>query len=199
MKRAPLTHERVFSDQEFAATYAEKHRDMAEKFGREYLKKLTARGFKTGRIVDVGCGFGGTGIFLASQLPGCEIVGVDLSEPLLELANRDAKAANLSERVRFEVGDVQQISYEDDSFDVVLNVNMVHIVEQPIQMLNEIERILDPKGFLFVADLRRSWLSLIEKEIKSALTLGEARKLFGESELRQGVFSSDLLWWRFEA
>ena len=75
---------------------------------------------------------------------------------------------------------------------------MVHLVENPIRMLNEIERILAPGGHLFVADLRRSWLGLLESEIKSALTIGEARDLFGESKLRNGTFRWSLLWWRFE-
>ena len=56
-------------------------------------------------------------------------------------------------------------------------------------MLNEIERVLASGGFLFVADLRRSWAGLFERGIKSALTLEEARDLFGQSNLREGVFS----------
>jgi hypothetical protein len=66
-------------------------------------------------------------------------------------------------------------------------------------MLNEIERVLVPGGYLFIADLRRSWLGLFEKEIRSALTLGEAKELFGQSQLREGTFSWGLLWWRCEA
>jgi ubiquinone/menaquinone biosynthesis C-methylase UbiE len=118
---------------------------------------------------------------------------------LLRLASQSAQEAGLGNRVRFETGDAERIPYEDNPFDVVLNLNMVHIVERPVQMLNEIERILIPGGFLFIADLRRSWLGLIEKEMKSALTLEEARNLFGQSNLREGAFSSHLLWWRYWA
>jgi ubiquinone/menaquinone biosynthesis C-methylase UbiE len=75
---------------------------------------------------------------------------------------------------------------------------MVHIVENPVQMLNEIERVLVPEGFLFIADLRRSWLGCIEKEMKSALTFDEAKDLISRSKLRKGNFSSSALWWRFE-
>jgi len=60
------------------------------------------------------------------------------------------------------------------------------------------ERVLVSDGSLFVADLRRSWLGLIGKEIRSALTLEEAKGLFRQSRLRVGSFSSSLLWWRFE-
>jgi ubiquinone/menaquinone biosynthesis C-methylase UbiE len=76
---------------------------------------------------------------------------------------------------------------------------MVHLVEDPTGMLNEIERVLLPEGFLYIADLRRSWLGLVKEEIRSASTPIEARKLPVSSELRQGAFSSGLLWWRFEA
>ena len=198
MKRSPLTHEGVFDDKGFAEKYARQHRRMAERFGREYSDKLSSRGFQKGKILDVGCGFGGTAIVLAQNFPDSEVIGIDLSEPLLQRANLAVQSENLVKRIRFEKADVQQIPYEDDSFNVALNINMAHLVEDPIKMLNEIERVLAPDGFLFVADLRRSWAGLFEREIKSSLTLEEARDLFSQSKLREGVFSSSFLWWRFE-
>ena len=198
MKRVPSTHEGVFDDEDFAEKYARQHGKMAERFGQEYSDKLSSRGFQKGKILDVGCGFGGTAIVLAQNFPDSEVTGIDLSEPLLQRANLAAQSANLDKRVGFEKADVQQIPYEDDSFGVALNINMVHLVEDPVKMLNEIERVLAPDGFLFVADLRRSWAGLFEREIKSSLTLEEARDLFSQSKLREGVFSSSFLWWRFE-
>ncbi len=198
MKRSPLRCGRVFDDEDFAEKYATRHRGMAEKFGQEYTEKLSSRGFQKGRILDAGCGFGGTDIILAQKFPDSEVVGIDLSEPLLRRANQDAKSANLDHRVKFEKADVQQIPYIDYSFDVVLNLNMVHLVEDPVRMLDEIERILVPNGLLFIADLRRSWAGLIEREIKSALTLKEARDLLSQSNLREGLFSRSFIWWRFE-
>jgi len=171
---------------------------MAATFGRECAKKLSSRGFRTGRILDAGCGFGGTAMALAQRFPEGQIVGIDLSEPLLRLTNETAHAAGFEARLTFETGDVQQMQYQDHSFDAVLNINMVHIVENPIQMLNELERMLVPGGFLFIADLRRSGLGFIEKEIRSALTVEEAKHLLGQSKLRAGRFSSSALWWRFE-
>jgi len=81
----------------------------------------------------------------------------------------------------------------------VFNINMVHWVNEPLSMLNEIERILKPKGFLFIKDLRRSWLGVFEKEVNNALTLDQAKKMIDDSELRKGSFSNSLLWWNFEA
>ena len=48
MKRKPLTHERVFSDNEYADTYAKQHWKMAENFGHEFAKKLSSLGFRKG-------------------------------------------------------------------------------------------------------------------------------------------------------
>lgn len=101
MKRTPLIHDRVFSG-DFAEEYARKHRRIAEKFGREMAEKLTLRGFREGRILDAGCGFGATAIVLARTLPQSEVVGIDLSDPLLELAIQAAQDAGVSERVIFE-------------------------------------------------------------------------------------------------
>jgi ubiquinone/menaquinone biosynthesis C-methylase UbiE len=198
MERSPLVHERVFAG-DFADDYARKHRKIAEKFGHEIAEKLTRRGFQAGRILDVGCGFGTTAIVLAQALPRSEVVGIDLSEPLLELAIRSAQTAGLGGHVVFEKADVQEIPYDDDSFDVVVNQQMLHIVEDSIAMLDEMERVLRPDGMLFMADIRRSWVGLFDKVFKSALTVEEASVLVRRSKLREGVFSSDLLWWRYEA
>lgn len=198
MKRAPLTHERVFRDESYAEEYARGHWEMAEKFGQEYARKLFERGFESGRILDVGCGFGATNLVLAKQFVDSEIVGIDLSEPLLELARAKASESVLGSSVRFERADVHEIPFEADSFDVVLNLNMVHLVENPKRMLDEIERVLIPNGFLYIADLRRSWLGLLEEEIKSGFSYTEAKELIASSNLRPGRFSWGLLWWKFE-
>jgi len=162
-------------------------------------EKLARRGFEAGRILDAGCGFGATAVVLAQAFPQSEIVGIDLSEPLLELANRAALAAGLGERVAFEKADVQQIPYNAGSFDAVVSVQMLHIVENPVALLDEMERVLVPDGVLFMADIRRSWVGLLDKVFRTALTVEEAGALVRRSKLREGVFSSDLLWWWFEA
>jgi ubiquinone/menaquinone biosynthesis C-methylase UbiE len=198
MKRKPLTHERIFSDEDYAESYANQHWKMAEKFGQDYARKLVDQGFQQGKIIDVGCGFGATNLVLAERFVDSEVIGIDLSDPLLQFAQDAAQSANLGDRVRFEKADVQKIPYAENTFDVAINVNMVHLVEDPISMLNEIERILVSGGHLFIADLRRSWLGLLEEEIKAAMTIREARKLFSQSDLRPGNFYWSLIWWKFE-
>jgi ubiquinone/menaquinone biosynthesis C-methylase UbiE len=194
-----LDSEKDFNDTKFAEIYIKKHKKILRKLGYYYAKKLKNLGFCEGRIIDVGCGFGAMCLVLAEEIPGCEVVGVDLSKPLLDYARNSIHEGTIKKKVKFEMGNVEKMSFENDSFDAVFNVNMVHWVGNPISMLNEIERILKPQGYLFVKDLRYSWLKVFEKEIRDAFNLEQAKKIVGDSELREGAFSGSLLWWNFEA
>ena len=65
-------------------------------------------------------------------------------------------------------------------------------------MLNEIERLLAPGGHLFLADIRRSWLGLLDKTFRTGLAVPEAAALVEQLNMRAGRFASGLLWYRFE-
>jgi ubiquinone/menaquinone biosynthesis C-methylase UbiE len=188
-----------FNDKRFAELYIKKHKKILEKLGYYYATKLKNLGFSEGKILDVGCGFGAMCLVLAREIPRCEVVGVDLSIPMLHYAKNSLSCESIKNRVKFEKADVEKMPFEDDSFDVAFNINIVHWVGAPISMLNEIERILKPEGHLFVKDLRKSWLGIFGKEINNALTLSQAKKIIGDSELRKCSFSSNLLWWNFES
>jgi ubiquinone/menaquinone biosynthesis C-methylase UbiE len=199
MKRQKSTHDPVFSNSEFAARYAKKHMKMARRFGIELTQKLREKNFHKGRILDAGCGFGETLISLAKNFPHTECTGIDLSEPLLELARKNAGLANLWDEVKFIEADVRQIPFPDDYFDVVLNINMAHLVDKPEKMLNELERVRAKNGYFFIVDIRRSWIGFWEREFKSAFSAAEAKSLIGTTDLQNGEMMSDLLWWRYES
>ena len=194
-----MAEDNIFNDQEFARRYAEKHQKMAENFGAEYSGKLKARGFSAGNILDAGCGFGGTLLAVAKNFPDAQCVGIDMSDPLLEMARQTAVSDGLEERVQFEKADVQEIPYPDDSFDVLISTNVLHHVADPLAMLHEIERVLAPEGMLYIADIRRSWLAgLFDKAFREAMDYGEVLSLLYEAGLPREPFVSGFLWWRYE-
>ena len=194
-----MTDDNIFSDDEFAQRYADKHQKMAKNFGVEYTRKLTARGFTEGKILDVGCGFGGTLLTLAENFPDAQCVGIDMSDPLLELARQAAEAQGLEQRVVFEKADGQEIPYPDDSFDVVISTNVLHHVADPLAMLNEIERVLAPGGMLYIADIRRSGLAgFFDKAFREALSYSEVLALLYQAKWSKKPFTSGFLWWRYE-
>ena len=194
-----MADDNAFNNSEFARKYADKHQKMARSFGAEYTRKLTARGYSEGKILDAGCGFGGTLLNLIKNFPEAEGVGIDMSDPLLELAQQTAEAQGVEERVVFEKADVQEIPYPDDSFDVVISTNVVHHVADPLAMLKELERVLAPEGMLYIADIRRSWLpGIFDKAFREALSYPEVLTLLYQAGLPKEPFTSGFLWWRYE-
>ena len=187
-----------FKNPEFAKRYAARHLKMSMNIANKITIKLYEKNFKQGRILDSGCGPGFIIIELAKRFNSSEFYGIDLSDPLLEIANEKNKKTGLIERVKFIKADVLSVPFPDNYFDFVININMLHLVEDPVKMLNEIERILKPGGFFYITDLRKSILGLLEKEIKSALTIKGANGLISNSNLTEGNYSSDLVWWVYQ-
>ena len=76
------------------------------------------------KILDIGCGWGGMGLYLA-HLADVEVVGVTLSERQLKVARRRAEILGVSDRVRFELRDYREV---DEKFDRIVSVGMLEHV-----------------------------------------------------------------------
>lgn len=91
------------------------------------------------RVLEVGSGPGELSARIAAEL-GCEVVAVDVSPRMVELA----KARGVDARV----GDVQELPFPSDSFDVVVAAWMLYHVPDLDRGLAEIARVLRPSGRL---------------------------------------------------
>jgi SAM-dependent methyltransferase len=88
------------------------------------------------RVLEVGCG---TGVFLrAAADRGAEVVGLDASETLLELARARVPEAEL------HLGDMQFLPFEDDSFDLVAGFNSFFFAADLVAALREAGRVAKP-------------------------------------------------------
>jgi phosphatidylethanolamine/phosphatidyl-N-methylethanolamine N-methyltransferase len=94
-----------------------------------------------GRILEVGVG---TGLSLPSYARSSRIVGIDISEPMLEKAR--ARARQLSNVEAILVGDAEKLDFETESFDVVVAQYVVTAIPNPERALNEFIRVVRPGG-----------------------------------------------------
>ena len=110
-----------------------------------------------GKLLEVGSGPGRLAVRLAREVPGMTLTGVDISSAMVERAARRAAGAGLSERVRFEVGDVGALPLPNQEFDGVVSTLSLHHWSDPASGLAEICRVLKPGGEARIYDLAH-WL-----------------------------------------
>jgi SAM-dependent methyltransferase len=110
-----------------------------------------------GKLLEIGSGPGRLAVRLAREAPGITLIGVDISDAMVERAARRAAGADLSERVRFEVGDVAALPLSNEEFDGVVSTLSLHHWSDPASGLAEIHRVLKPGGEARIYDLAH-WL-----------------------------------------
>jgi ubiquinone/menaquinone biosynthesis C-methylase UbiE len=200
VKQQALSHDPVFTDRGSSERYAQEQEKVFKWMHPPIIKALEVKGFRGGRILDAGCGPGYHTVGLKRAFPESTVVGIDLSEHLLEIARKHLADSGLTEGVTFQSADVLDIPFEADSFDAVVCIFMFHLMNEPTRLCNEIERVLKPEGHLVIIDLRRNWLlSFFEGEMRSSFTLPEALQIIKPSNLRAVTTKQMPVWWEMMA
>ena len=119
-------------------------------FVRE-LKRLNPNGV----LVDVGCGPGYLITRISREIPNLRIVGVDISDEMIQKASANLFSLGLGDRVEFRKGDIKKMPFKDEAIDFIVSTFSLHHWSNPRQSLNEIWRILKPKGQFLIFDFRR--------------------------------------------
>ena len=108
------------------------------------------------RIAEIGCGEGIASITIARAFPNVVVHGFDLDEASIVAARKNAAEAGVGERVRFELCDVSNGAAAmpaDPPYDLVLAIEMLHDVPDPIGVLTTMRELGDG-GTVVVADER---------------------------------------------
>ena len=96
------------------------------------------------KLLDVGCGDGTTAIPAAKL--GADVVGVDISAPLVAAGNKRASAMGLS-NIRFQEGDACDLAgLPDKSFDLVVSVFGAMFAPRPMDVAKSLVRVTKPGG-----------------------------------------------------
>ena len=106
------------------------------------------------RIVDVGCGGGILSEGLARE--GAQVLGIDLSEELLEVAELHALEQGIG-NLKYEcIGAETLAGREPESFDVVTCMEMLEHVPRPASVVEACSRLVKPGGRVFFSTLNRT-------------------------------------------
>ncbi|MBA0052337.1 class I SAM-dependent methyltransferase [Streptomyces sp. AJS327] len=103
------------------------------------------------RLLDVGCGTGGPAVRLAERSGG-RVTGINVSEVQLAECAQRARAAGLTERLRFAYGNAMDLRYPDASFDAAWSIDCFpHLSDRPAA-LRELHRVLRPGSRLLITE-----------------------------------------------
>lgn len=147
--------------------------------------------------LDVGTGTARIPIEIARRERNAELRAVDLSPHMIARAREVISAAGLSDRIHCEIVDAKGLPFPDASFEAVISNTIVHHIPEPRQALEEMARLVAPRGTLFIRDLARpedeTTLDLLVQtyagnesprarqlfadSLRAALTLGEVRAI----------------------
>ena len=100
------------------------------------------------RVLDVGCGRGGTIAVLHRYFSPSQIVGIDLSALAIQYCRRVHNYPG----VRFVCGDAEHLPFADESFDAVINIESSHSYPNVAAFYAGVYRVLAPGGVFLYAD-----------------------------------------------
>ena len=107
-------------------------------------------------------------------MPHVEIVGLDISDVMIEIATKNIDEEGLSERITLRKGDASNMPFGDSSFDFAISSDSLHHWKEPIQVLNEVFRVLKPESKALISDFTRD---APEEKIQEELDLIDSRMM----------------------
>lgn len=114
--------------------------------GTDNIRKLVNGLDLSGKkVLDIGCGLGGSDLFLAKEF-GAEVIGVDLEAPLVARAKGYAREAGLEDQVDFQLVTAGPFKFADETFDVVMSSGAYTQTKDKKGIFTETLRVLKPGG-----------------------------------------------------
>ena len=98
-------------------------------------------------VLNVGCGIG-VGVAYIARKFGCRVVGVDISEKMIEWSHLRACEEGVEDKVDLRVASVLDLPFEDDRFDAVMVESVLAFVDDKSRAIRECIRVTRPGGYV---------------------------------------------------
>ncbi|MEO1122584.1 MAG: class I SAM-dependent methyltransferase [Cyanobacteria bacterium J06639_16] len=149
-------------------------------------------------VLEFGCGTGSTAIVHAPYVQ--HIRAIDFSSNMIAIAQAKAAAQNI-QNVTFEQASIDELSVPDSTYDAVLGLNVIHLLENKEEAIAKVHNMLQPGGVFITSTLclgdTMAWFKLIAP-IGKALRLFPLVQVFTIKDLEKSLtdtgFAIDYQW-----
>jgi len=135
---------------------------------------------KPSRILDIGCAVGHSSLPLCDAFPEAEIWAIDVGAPMLRYAH--ARAESLGKVVHYRQMNAEQMTFADNSFDLVVSTATMHELSRSgiRKIVGEIHRVLRPGGVMInVEQPQYEGMSPYDQFMRDWDTFGNAEPFWG--------------------
>jgi ubiquinone/menaquinone biosynthesis C-methylase UbiE len=152
-----LEHEERYWSR-FARTFDEDQEYVVGKTILQAIDKRLSEEYYLGDVIEFGCG---TGYFTkAIAKKARNVIATDLSDEMLEMARIQLKEF---QNIRIQTANCEATSFPSERFDTVFMANLIHVLINPIKVLQESHQILRNGGLLLIVDFTGYSMSWFEK------------------------------------
>ena len=142
----------------FADTYDEKQESVVGKFLLDEINAELRLLSDLGDVVELGCGTGNFSEAMAWNADS--LFATDLSEALLEKARQRLGDHH---KIKFQIQNCMGTSFRAGQFDTVFMANLLHVIENPPQVIQESHRILKQDGKLIIVTYTSYGMKILDK------------------------------------
>lgn len=103
-------------------------------------------------VLDVATGTADIAIMAAKRYPNISVIGVDISEKMLDMGAHKIARAGLSHRISLQVADSEQLPFADNTFDATISAFGVRNFENLEKGISEMYRVLKPQGKIIILE-----------------------------------------------
>ena len=100
---------------------------------------------KQDKVLDLGCGVGKITEYISDKT-GCEILGIDITEKIIETAK--ARTIDKSNRLNYQVLDFEELSAFSIKFTKIIAIDALYFVKETTPFLQQLKSLLHPKGMI---------------------------------------------------
>ena len=133
-------------------------------------KEIVKAGIIEGRVLEIGPGPGYLGLEWLKKHSKAFLYWLEISRDMLTLAKNNAEKYGLTDNISAHLGNATEtFPFDDNYFDGIFTASSLHEWENPLEVLNDMERVLKTDGNFFIGDLKRNTNPIIKFLMKMNL------------------------------